>query len=32
VGEHSRDVLSGLGYADSAIDRMIADKTVRAAP
>jgi crotonobetainyl-CoA:carnitine CoA-transferase CaiB-like acyl-CoA transferase len=32
VGEHSRDVLSGLGYADSAIDQMIADKTVRAAP
>jgi crotonobetainyl-CoA:carnitine CoA-transferase CaiB-like acyl-CoA transferase len=31
VGEHSRDVLSALGYADSAIDQMIADKTVRAA-
>jgi crotonobetainyl-CoA:carnitine CoA-transferase CaiB-like acyl-CoA transferase len=31
VGEHSREVLRGLGYADSAIEQMIADKTVRAA-
>ena len=31
VGEHSRAVLSDLGYSDSAIDGMIADKIVRAA-
>jgi crotonobetainyl-CoA:carnitine CoA-transferase CaiB-like acyl-CoA transferase len=31
VGEHSRDVLHDLGYADAAIDKMIADKVVRAA-
>jgi crotonobetainyl-CoA:carnitine CoA-transferase CaiB-like acyl-CoA transferase len=31
VGEHSRDVLRDLGYDDAAIDRMIADKMVRAA-
>jgi crotonobetainyl-CoA:carnitine CoA-transferase CaiB-like acyl-CoA transferase len=31
VGEHSRDVLRGLGYDDGAIDRMIADKVLRAA-
>jgi crotonobetainyl-CoA:carnitine CoA-transferase CaiB-like acyl-CoA transferase len=31
VGEHSRDVLRDLGYADAAIDKMIADKVVRAA-
>jgi crotonobetainyl-CoA:carnitine CoA-transferase CaiB-like acyl-CoA transferase len=32
VGEHSRDVLRDLGYSDKAIDQMIADKMVRAAP
>ncbi|MVT54234.1 CoA transferase [Bradyrhizobium yuanmingense] len=32
VGEHSRIVLRELGYSDSAIDAMIADKAVRAAP
>jgi len=31
VGEHSRVVLCELGYSDSAIDAMIADKAVRAA-
>ncbi|MDE5444354.1 CoA transferase [Bradyrhizobium sp. CSA207] len=31
VGEHSRVVLRALGYSDSAVERMIADKTVRAA-
>jgi crotonobetainyl-CoA:carnitine CoA-transferase CaiB-like acyl-CoA transferase len=31
VGEHSRAVLRDLGYSDGAIDRMIADKAVRAA-
>ena len=31
VGEHSRVVLRELGYSDSAIDAMIADKAVRAA-
>jgi len=31
VGEHSRVVLRELGYSDSAIDAMIADKSVRAA-
>ena len=31
VGEHSREVLRDLGYGDDAIDKMIADKMVRAA-
>ena len=31
VGEHSRAVLKDLGYADAAIDKMIADKAVRVA-
>jgi crotonobetainyl-CoA:carnitine CoA-transferase CaiB-like acyl-CoA transferase len=31
VGEHSRDVLRELGYADSAIDQMIRDRAVRVA-
>ena len=31
VGEHSRVVLHDLGYSDSAIDAMIANKAVRAA-
>jgi crotonobetainyl-CoA:carnitine CoA-transferase CaiB-like acyl-CoA transferase len=31
VGEHSRTVLQDLGYSDSAIDAMIADKLVRVA-
>ena len=31
VGEHTRVVLRDLGYSDSAIDAMIADKAVRAA-
>jgi crotonobetainyl-CoA:carnitine CoA-transferase CaiB-like acyl-CoA transferase len=31
VGEHSRDVLSDLGYSAGDIDRMIADKVVRVA-
>jgi len=30
VGEHSRVVLHELGYSDAAIDRMVADKAVRA--
>ncbi|CAN5189225.1 CoA transferase [soil metagenome] len=30
VGEHSRAVLRDLGYGDTAIDQMIADKAVRA--
>ena len=30
VGEHSRAVLRELGYSDTAIDRMIAEKAVRA--
>jgi crotonobetainyl-CoA:carnitine CoA-transferase CaiB-like acyl-CoA transferase len=28
VGEHTRDVLSGLGYAAAAIERMAADKVI----
>lgn len=31
VGEHSRAVLKELGYADAAIDQMVASKAVRAA-
>jgi crotonobetainyl-CoA:carnitine CoA-transferase CaiB-like acyl-CoA transferase len=31
VGEHSREVLRELGYDESAIERMIKDKSVRAA-
>jgi crotonobetainyl-CoA:carnitine CoA-transferase CaiB-like acyl-CoA transferase len=31
VGEHSRDVLSDLGYSAGDIERMIADKVVRVA-
>ena len=31
VGEHSRDVLRELGYDDSAIDKMVADRSVRVA-
>ena len=31
IGEHSREVLADLGYSADAIDRMIADKVVRAA-
>lgn len=31
VGEHSREVLRELGYDDSAIDKMVAERTVRAA-
>jgi crotonobetainyl-CoA:carnitine CoA-transferase CaiB-like acyl-CoA transferase len=31
VGEHSRDVLRELGYDDHAIERMISEKSVRAA-
>ncbi len=31
VGEHSREVLRELGYDEGAIDRMISDKSVRAA-
>src|SRR5947207_5118766 len=31
VGEHSRDVLRGLGYDDSAIDNMVAERSVRVA-
>jgi crotonobetainyl-CoA:carnitine CoA-transferase CaiB-like acyl-CoA transferase len=31
VGEHSREVLADLGYSSDTIDRMIADKVVRAA-
>lgn len=31
VGEHSRVVLKELGYADAAIDQMVADKAVRIA-
>jgi crotonobetainyl-CoA:carnitine CoA-transferase CaiB-like acyl-CoA transferase len=31
VGEHSREVLRGLGYSDGAIDAMVADKAVRVA-
>ena len=31
VGEHSRDVLRDLGYADSAIDKMVSDRAVRVA-
>lgn len=29
VGEHSRDVLSQLGYSEAAIDDMVASKTIR---
>lgn len=32
VGEHSRAVLRDLGYSDQAIDRMVANKSVRVAP
>jgi len=28
VGEHTRDVLSGLGYAATAIERMATDKVI----
>ena len=28
VGEHTRDLLSGLGYGNSKIDRLIADKVI----
>ena len=31
VGEHSREVLRGLGYSDGAIDAMVAGKAVRVA-
>jgi crotonobetainyl-CoA:carnitine CoA-transferase CaiB-like acyl-CoA transferase len=31
IGEHSRDVLRELGYDDSAIDRMLAERSVRVA-
>jgi crotonobetainyl-CoA:carnitine CoA-transferase CaiB-like acyl-CoA transferase len=31
VGEHSRDVLRGLGYDDAAIEKMIAERAVRVA-
>jgi crotonobetainyl-CoA:carnitine CoA-transferase CaiB-like acyl-CoA transferase len=31
VGEHSRDVLRELGYADAAIDQMVTSKAVRVA-
>ena len=31
VGEHSRDVLRELGYDDGAIDRMVAERSVRVA-
>jgi crotonobetainyl-CoA:carnitine CoA-transferase CaiB-like acyl-CoA transferase len=31
IGEHSRDVLRELGYSDAEIEKMIADKAVRAA-
>ena len=31
VGEHSRTVLREIGYSDAAVERMIADKAVRAA-
>ena len=31
VGEHSRAVLRELGYADTAIDKMVADKAIRIA-
>ena len=31
VGEHSRDVLRELGYEDSAIDKMVAERSVRVA-
>jgi len=30
VGEHTRDVLAGLGYDAAAIARLEAEKTVRA--
>jgi crotonobetainyl-CoA:carnitine CoA-transferase CaiB-like acyl-CoA transferase len=30
VGEHTRDVLAGLGYDSAAIAKLEADKTVRA--
>ena len=31
VGEHSREVLCELGYDDSAIDKMVAERSVRVA-
>jgi crotonobetainyl-CoA:carnitine CoA-transferase CaiB-like acyl-CoA transferase len=31
VGEHSRDVLRELGYDDGAIDKMVAERSVRVA-
>ncbi len=31
VGEHSREVLRELGYDDSIIDRMVAERAVRVA-
>ena len=31
VGEHSRDVLRELGYDDRAIDKMVAERSVRVA-
>ena len=31
IGEHSREVLRELGYDDSAVEKMIAEKSVRAA-
>jgi len=31
VGEHSREILRELGYADSAIDQMVSDRAVRVA-
>ncbi|MGY3410881.1 crotonobetainyl-CoA:carnitine CoA-transferase CaiB-like acyl-CoA transferase [Bradyrhizobium sp. GM5.1] len=31
VGEHSRDVLHELGYDDGAIDKMVAERSVRVA-
>ena len=31
VGEHSREVLRELGYADDAIDKMVSDRAVRVA-
>src|SRR5207249_1601624 len=31
IGQHSRDVLRELGYDDSAIDKMVAERAVRVA-